>query len=231
MDADVFIHDDGDSLLVDADSALRDALLARLDRYVIADDVQIEDVTDDFALLHLLDSTQAGIGSERFGRTGTDLWIKSAEREATLHELARSCEVYDNARAEVFRIERGVPRWGFELSNDIIPVEANLEPAAIDYAKGCYIGQEVISRMKMSGQANKRLRGLLGTTELPLRAGMRLSPVDDPARDVGRVTSAAHSEILDKEIALAIVKRGYNEPGVSLLADGSKVEVVELPFV
>ncbi len=65
----------------------------------------------------------------------------------------------DEEAAETLRIERGLPRWGHELTGEIIPTEANLEASAIDYAKGCYIGQEVISRIKMSGQTNKRLCG------------------------------------------------------------------------
>jgi folate-binding protein YgfZ len=231
IDADIFIHDGGDSFVIDADAALRAGLAARLERYVIADDVQIEDVTDEFALFHLLDSAHTAIAAERFGSAGTDLWIMSSEAPAQLHELAASCEVYDEQRAETFRIERGVARWGFELSNDIIPVEANLESAAIDYMKGCYTGQEVISRMKMSGQTNKRLRGLISTNGVPLRRGTRLSPSGEPTRDVGWITSASRSDFLQKEIALGFVKRGYNDPGTSLLAADSAVEVVELPFV
>lgn len=231
MAADVFIHEAGDSFLLDADAALGEALPARLERYVIADDVQIEDVTDEFALLHLLGSAERGIGAERFGYAGIDLWIKSTEREAKVRELAASCDIYDAQRAETFRIERGVPRWGFELSGEIIPIEANLERAAIDYAKGCYIGQEVISRMKMSGQTNKRLRGLVSLDDVPLRSGMRLFTPDDATREAGWITSATHSDTLAKQIALGFVKRGHNTAGTRLLADGCAVQVVELPFV
>lgn len=230
MDADLFVHVPGDSLLLDADETLRDSLPGRLERYVIADDVQIEDVTDEFALLHLFDANQPGVAAERFGSVGADFWIKGAEREAKLREFARSCDFYDEEHAETLRIERGVPRWGFELSNEIIPVEANLEARALDYMKGCYIGQEVISRMKMSGQTNKRLRGLISTSGVPLRKKTRLAPAGEPTRDVGWITSATHSEVLQTEIALAFVKRGYNDPGTNLLADGSAVAVIELPF-
>ena len=78
--------------------------------------------------------------------------------------------------AERWRIEQGVPRWGRELTHEIIPVEANLEGDAIDYDKGCYIGQEVISRMKMSGQTNKRLCGLVALDGSALSSTMRLFP-------------------------------------------------------
>jgi folate-binding protein YgfZ len=151
-----------------------------------------------------------------------------------LEELARNCVVLDEQRAETFRIEHGIPRWGSELSEQIIPVEANLEAGAIDYGKGCYIGQEVISRMKMSGQTNKRLCGLISIADQQLRAGVRLFVNDDFSRDVGWITSATRSPALAREIALGFVRRGHNAPGTRLLAsatDRIPVDVTELPFV
>ena len=75
----------------------------------------------------------------------------------------------DENEWERLRIENGIPRWGRELTPDIIPPEANLAERAIDYEKGCYIGQEVISRMKMSGQLRQRLCGLISEKRLFLR--------------------------------------------------------------
>ena len=139
---------------------------------------------------------------------------------------------------KLLRIEQGIPRWGHELTNEIIPVEANLEERCIDYEKGCYLGQEVISRMKMSGQRNKKLCGLISTENVPLVSGMHLVPVSEKDRNVGRITSVSHSEKLSKEIALGFVKRGFNAAGTTLeaLQPGShdaahlEVRVVDLPF-
>jgi folate-binding protein YgfZ len=116
------------------------------------------------------------------------------------------------------RIEQGIPRWGRELTNDIIPIEANLEQRAIDYQKGCYIGQEVISRIKMSGQTNKRLCGLIPLDALPLQPGMKLAAPSAPGKEVGWITSATRSERLGKEIALGYVKRGFNSVNTRLAA-------------
>jgi len=139
------------------------------------------------------------------------------------------------------RIEKGIPRWGSELTPEIIPVEANLEQRTIDYQKGCYIGQEVISRIKMSGQTNKRLCGLISLNNVPLRPRMNLAAPSVPGKEVGWITSATHSEELGKEIALGYVKRGFNSVGTKLdaLAPGDgrnsvkaiSVEVVSLPFL
>ena len=244
IDADVMIVADGESFLVDADAELREQLPARLERYIIADDVQIEDVSDTFALFHVSGTVPAvfpatlgrSARAERFGTAGTDLWIARDAHAATLQELSRSLPTCDDECAEVLRIERGLPRCGRELTSEIIPAEANLEASAIDYAKGCYIGQEVISRMKMSGQTNKRLCGLLPDAGTAIAAGMRL--ISD-GKDVGWITSVTESVRVGRTIALGFVKRGFQEPGTRLAlrtADGSQpiagaVAVAALPFV
>jgi folate-binding protein YgfZ len=146
---------------------------------------------------------------------------------------------FDAASAEIFRIEYGIPCWGCELTEEIIPIEANLEERTVDYEKGCYIGQEVISRIKMSGQTNKRLCGLISLHDAALLPGMKLARASDKSKEAGWITSAARSERLGKEIALGYVKRGFNTPGANLDAFASKdsgvavatpVELVPLPF-
>jgi len=245
INADVFIVADADSFLIDTEPGMSEQLTVRLDRYIIADDVQIEDVSEQFALFHVLgveapaapDSLRtATVG--RFGAAGTDLWFRSDQHDSALQELAGRVAVCNEARAETFRIERGLPRWGQELTEEIIPTEANLETDAIDYAKGCYIGQEVISRIKMSGQTNKRLCGLVATTDAALSAGMRLITTAGDGKDVGWITSVTTSPRIGKQIALGFVKRGFQTVGTLLDArtEGSsatsapRVQIALLPF-
>ena len=241
LNAHIFIAALAESFLIDAEPELRETLRTRLERYVIADDVQIEDVTDEFSLFHVLTEQPPAHGSgrvvsaRRFSATGWDIWSDSARHDAVQHELALACRFIDSAAADVMRIEQGLPRWGRELTDEIIPIEANLEQRTIDYEKGCYIGQEVISRIKMSGQTNKRLCGLISVNNLPLQPGMKLLASSAPGKEAGWVTSATRSQQLGKEIALGYVKRGFNSPGTNLNAlspNGAiPVEVVSLPFV
>jgi folate-binding protein YgfZ len=237
LSAHVFVSMDNDgAFLLDADSELRDELPARLERYIIADDVQVEDVTDQFSILHFLDERPAvatssrTVASERFGSAGWDFWSARAPESELREPFAERFVFCDDVCAETFRIERGIPRWGRELTNEIIPVEANLEASSIDYEKGCYIGQEVVSRMKMSGQTNKRLRGLVSVSGAPLAADMRLTSETEAGKDVGWITSATNSDRLG-EIALGYVKRGFNETGTRLLAGEVAVQVAPLPLV
>ncbi len=233
LDAHLFLFATPNDIWIDADEELREQLRFRLERYVIADDVVIEDVTDQFALFHVLAESEPKIAgakfcprSRRLGSEGWDLWVGS---EKTRNVLAADYRAMDESEWEVFRIENGIPRWGRELTPEIIPPEANLQARAIDYEKGCYIGQEVISRMKMSGQSRQRLCGL--TSETALVGGME---VRAGTKVVGRVTSAVFSQRMNSYIALAMIKRGYTEPGTSLVtpADGTETgaEVVALPF-
>lgn len=242
LNAHVYIRETGEAFFIDADAALRESLGARLERYIIADDVQLEDVSGQWSLLHLLGEVPADLPNEwnvtatnRFGQSGWDVWCEYAAHQSAVQQLSERLSFCDEDCAERLRIEQGVPRWGHELTEEIIPVEANLEAQAIDYAKGCYIGQEVISRMKMSGQTNKRLCGLTSVAGAPLRVQMRLSPENDE-KDVGVITSTIESRRLEKYIALGYVKRGFNSIGTRLRARAgsepaaTQVQIVTLPF-
>jgi tRNA-modifying protein YgfZ len=246
MNAHIFVSAAPDCFWVDADPELREALPARLERYVIADDVQIEDVTDRFSIFHILSRTAPSLNDcrmisvRRFAEPGWDIRTEAARHDDVSQQLASTFDLVDSAAAEIMRIEQGIPRWGRELTDEIIPIEANLEERTVDYEKGCYIGQEVISRIKMSGQTNKRLRGLISLDQIPLQAGIRLASTTEKGKEAGWITSATRSEKIEQEIALGYVKRGFNDPGVKLAALASDssgavaaipVQVKSLPFL
>lgn len=242
LTAHVFLTRDQGDFLLDADVDLRGTLPQRLERYIIADDVHIEDVTDQFSIFHLLGVTPPELSGEfkiraanRFGQSGYDVWAAAERHDELFSDWKDEFRFCDANCTEVLRVERGIPRWGRELTDEIIPIEANLEAGTIDYDKGCYIGQEVISRMKMSGQTNKRLCGLVGND---LERGMKIVSAEPDGKEVGWITSVAESEGLGRRIALGFVRRGFNSPGTELRAIGSAapahsipVQVTDLPFV
>jgi folate-binding protein YgfZ len=246
MNAHIFVSAAPDCFWLDADRELREALPVRLERYVIAADVQIENVTDRLSVFHVLSRAAPNLSDcrivslRRFAEPGWDIWADAAAHDDVSQQLSSTFDHLDPATAEIMRIEEGIPRWGRELTEEIIPIEANLEERTVDYEKGCYIGQEVISRIKMSGQTNKRLCGLISLDGVPLQAGMRLASAPEKGKEAGWVTSATHSEKIGKEIALGYVKRGFNNPGGKLDALAPEnsgavaaipVEVVPLPFL
>jgi folate-binding protein YgfZ len=119
---------------------------------------------------------------------------------------------------EALRIENGFPRWGADMDATLLPMEAALEPVAISYSKGCYIGQEVIQRVKTYSDPPKMLVQL----EVPDAApGQKILKASE---EVGVVTSAIPS------LALGIVGRDYKSPGTELTVGGRLARVRTLPW-
>lgn len=242
MSADVFISAAEDFLLVDAELELRESLQARLERYIISDDVTLEDVTDDLLLVHFIGPADPQTisakprRSRRLGREGWDFFLTPEEFARTREPLGGNLSEITSEFAESLRIEAGIPRWGAELDENILPAEAGLDRTAVDFHKGCYIGQEVVSRIKSVGHVNKELRGFVSTGGTPLAAGMKLYAPGDPAKEAGWLTSAAHSFALEKPAALGYLKRGI-APGVlharaeDRPEESIPVEVKELPII
>ena len=247
LNAIVFVSGEAESFFLDAAPEVQHELPVRIERYIVADDVQMEDITETYAIFHLISDSAPSVAgasrivqANRFDSIGWDIWADQSTTDSIKKQLLLNNFFCDEESAEVFRIERGIPRWGRELTDQIIPIEAGLEGAAVDYSKGCYVGQEVISRIKMSGQTNKRLCGFVSVTGQPLRAGMRLVVNEDEIREAGWITSATRSARTGKEIALGYVKRGFQAVGSHLLAlpaaevssqQGIQVEIVAIPFI
>lgn len=127
---------------------------------------------------------------------------------------------------DILRIEGGFPWFGRDMDGDTLPPEAGLE-RAISYTKGCYVGQEIIARIKTYGHVNRVLRGMLCNGPPPA-AG---TPVELENKTVGRVTSACVSPTMKSAIALGYVPREL-EPGTEVtLRSAGRATVSELPFV
>ncbi len=165
---------------IEAPYALRDLLMARLDRYLIADDAVLEDISDQFRLVHHIDITHeaTGFSFARLGVPGIDQWLPANEAVAG--------EMLSHKQAEAIRVAQGVPTWDAELTEGMLPPEAGIETHAISYQKGCYIGQEVISRIKTAGKLNRKLTHFLLTETVPVGATLLLD-----GQESGTLTSVA----------------------------------------
>lgn len=197
-----------DSLFVEAPPELRESLEARLTRYLVADDVEVADLSADWHPVHLLDSTgrcllqwqrpaaALVLTSKRLGPPGHDLWLPGAGAAAALESLRSLAASCDPAQAEAIRIRHGRPAWGKELVPGMLPPEAGLDKTAISYTKGCYIGQEVISRVHSVGKLHRRLARFAldaspGAGQLE-GATLLLPSTDTPA---GTITSASPESV------------------------------------
>ncbi len=122
-----------------------------------------------------------------------------------------------NKALEVLRIENGTPRFGAELDETIIPLEADLE-WAISFDKGCYLGQEIIARLDSLGVPKQMLRLLVFQEDVVPTVG---ADVKSDGKVVGKIRSAVMSPKYDAPIALAYLKRDHNEPGGTVTVGGN----------
>lgn len=223
IEGDVFIHASagGESLLLDAEPALRDHLGARLEKYIIADDAELADVTEEFCLWHVFGSPdlEPGVRAARFGVSGMDYWLPADAA------FTPPLPVLTAAEAEDFRILLGIPRYPNELNSDVFPPEAGLEARGMSFTKGCYIGQEILSRIKTTGKMPRVMVGWEAQApDTAVAAGEGLFMVDESgaAKAVGVITSVARHPSRGVLTGLALVRQGAAAPD-SVLLVGSDV--------
>lgn len=270
MESDLYIYCLPDELLLDFEPGLSAKVSERLEKYVIADDVQIIDVAANYGLLSVqgpkaqIVIRSLGIGDDlptkpykflrnaetafgeihlfnqsRLGTNGFDLLVATDATEKLYKKLISAAQAVGGCACgwegfELARIEAGIPRYGVDMDETINPLEAGLESRAISFNKGCYIGQEVISRIRTYSEVAKALRGIKladDLNSLPVK-GDKLFHNE---KEAGFISSAIKSPRLSANIALGYIKREVNQPGTQLVlrsaAGESQAQIVELPFV
>src|SRR5215218_5092625 len=206
--------------------------------YSLGRDVQWEDVGGDHALLSLIGPAADDVidrpppaAEHSFVDTGRGLNVRTDLGVDLLCSTARAQELRADLRveevseevAECLRIESGRPRLGLDMDAETIPQEAGINDRAVNFEKGCYVGQETVARLHYKGKPNRHLRGLLLSEPAERRAEVMLG--DKP---VGRVGSTCISPRLGP-IALALVRREA-APGDTVTVNGAEAQVAELPF-
>jgi folate-binding protein YgfZ len=191
--------DEAGRILVAVGHGLGEDLEARLTRYLIADDAEASPPAI-WQIHHFLGEAPSPTGVlsrtiDRFGEPGTDWWLPPNVNFIPPPETT----TLSPDAIETLRIRRAVPEWGSEITPGMLPPEALLESTDISYQKGCYIGQEVISRVKSAGKVNR----LLTRFEI-LGPATALGPLTDSAgREAGAITSIAPADP-DSSVRLAL---------------------------
>ena len=133
------------------------------------------------------------------GSAGFFIFAPIAEKPALIKRLeAAGAEPADAEAARVVRLEHGKPRYGEDISERFLAQEAN-QPHALHFSKGCYLGQEIVERVRSRGQIHRVLKPLILDMTEPPAPGTKLE-------DASEITSAAYSPALDKVVALAYVR-------------------------
>jgi aminomethyltransferase len=247
--ADVRVINRGDTVLLDMQRGNVEKILRLLDGFIITEDVKIEDASDDIACLSLvgpgskdapfrdfLKGDAVVVPSNHTGLGDVDLFVAADDAPALWSSLiGAGIKPVGEEAVETLRIEAGIPKYGVDMDETTIPLECGLESTHISHTKGCYVGQEIIARIVARGHTNRALTGLiLDGSQLP-RKGDKLYPTEgETDREIGWTTSACHSPLLEKGIALAYVRHEFRSPGQRLRIDrGDGVvtaRTTELPF-
>lgn len=225
-------------ILVDAEPEVHESLWAHLDHYIIADDVNLNDDREStfslaiegprarerlcavgmpvpgnmFAHEAWEDSIVAHLSTT--GEPGYRIFGPRARKAAVL-ELLYLAEA-SPSDAETVRIEHGKPRYGAEIGTGNIAAEIGL-PEALHSQKGCYLGQEIVERVRSRGHINKRLVAFEFNGETVPEPTARLL-ID--GKEVGEVKSAALSPQLQKVVALGFIRVPHDVPGTEVEAAG-----------
>jgi folate-binding protein YgfZ len=166
-----------------------------------------------------------------------DLWIPSDAAEKILAALServadRGGQRLDDAGIEVYRVERGIPTVPAELNLGHFPAEAGLDSLAVSYNKGCYVGQEPVTRLKFQGQLSRKLSGVRFSGSAPAEGPLpRPLLAASDGSEAGILTSLVSSDLCGTLVGLAYLKRGQWETGTALVdGEGNRFEVAELPL-
>jgi folate-binding protein YgfZ len=250
----------GDRFVVDTGNALSGKIRQYLEGFIVSEQVQIRDSTDELTQLTIqgpaaanaiqeslginvrdmkaLDVLQLGpslmIARDRTGTSGYDIILPKDESESVWQGLLlKTGEVgaqpVGSKALEILRVEAGIPKYGVDVDENNIVLEAGYRDA-INYSKGCYLGQEVVARATHIGRVNKQLAKLNIETQATIPSGTKLYSTD---REAGYVTSSAYSLSRETTVGLGYVNRDYTKEGTSLqvIANGINYPVTVLSVV
>jgi folate-binding protein YgfZ len=245
MLGDLRILDLGDELLIDTERVALQELFNMIRRYKLGSDVELHKRTVQMGLVSLIgpdsrrvaqadalgpaehDNVRAQIAGRPVTLVATDVGVDvfTVAEDTEAVKAALDAEPVPPAAAEALRVERGRPRYGIDMDENVIPQEAGLNERAVSFTKGCYVGQETVARLFYRGKPNRHLRGLKLSGDAATG-----DPLHVDGKTVGALGTVAHSPV-HGAIALALVRR-QAAPGDTLsVGDGSvTAEVVELPF-
>ena len=226
-------HARPEEILLEMAPAFLPAARAALERYLISEAVELSEATDRFriASIHgpfaahlplpqLSNPDSFMVRSNLLGMPGLDLWCAKGEAYRPTGIAEGTNEAFD-----ILRIEAGVPWPGREIAGEVILNELGKEEF-VSFTKGCYVGQEIVARIKYRAHPPRLLTGfLIEGKEVPHEG----SPVLLESQTVGIITSACFSPTLKKPIALGFLKVGVE--GESFLIQNLPARAAKLPFV
>jgi folate-binding protein YgfZ len=254
---DLYAYNRADSIVIDTDQSQSEKLLATFDHYIIMDDVEVTNVSDkltgigiagpkvgealrvagceitDLEPLQFVDVTWRNVAvtvvrGDNPIVESYELWL-SPDRVTLLRDaLIKAKAIPAGSTAlELLRIAAGTPRYGQDIRERDLPQETE-QQRALHFSKGCYIGQEIVERIRSRGNVHRKFTGFEVQGALPAVG----AKIQADARDIGEITSVASLPLDggERPVALGYIRREIATPGKQFQVGDARLSVAALPF-
>jgi folate-binding protein YgfZ len=249
---DLYAYNRGQSIAVDTDLSQAEKILATFDHYIIMDDVEVKNLSEDLTALGIAGPRSAEtlkaagfavaemqtlqIESVSWGgmecslvrgeRENYEIWLAAKDVGGLWNALLAADATPVGLEAlELERIQSGVPAFGIDIRERDLPQETE-QDRALNFNKGCYVGQEIVERIRSRGAVHRKFTGFL--VDALVTPG---SKVAAGGKDIGEITSVAALPVAEhRTIALGYVRREIGTPGQEVMIGGTKATVVQLPL-
>ena len=230
-------------ILLDTEAATREKVIKIIERFTLAGDFKVRDLTGEQPMISLQGRRAAEIVEKIFpvkDLARDSVWqneditiIRATHTAEEGFDVIGALPAFDATPvservAEILRIEAGIALYGVDMDESNVVTETNLDDA-VSFTKGCYLGQEIIIRIKHRGHVAKKLTGLRFETDREIEAGAAIRSSDE--KEIGRVTSSTFSPRLGTTVGLGYVRYEHLTPGSKIIVDGVSAETAELPLI
>ena len=254
---DLYAYNRGEALLVDTDQQQLEKILAVFDKYIIMDDVEVTNITDrqssfgiagpkssellraaGFEVPELKPLQFAQTNWQQLGVTlirgdnpcveSFELWLPPGDVEKAHQALLKAgAKPVGTSALDLLRVASGIPRYGVDIRERDLPQETE-QDRALNFSKGCYVGQEIVERIRSRGQVRRKFTGFEVSGHLAA-AGSKIQ-VD--SKEIGEITSAASLPLVggERQVAMGYIRREAAVTGKAVEAGGSAATVANLPF-
>jgi folate-binding protein YgfZ len=253
---DLYAYNRGESLLLDTERSQLPKILATFEHYIIMDDVEVRDVSEkltglaiggprshevlrkaqfdvpELEPLQLADLVWHGIGLTvvrgESDAPSYQIWLSPENATRVRDALINAGAIPLGPEAqEVHRIALGIPRYGQDIRERDLPQETE-QTRALHFSKGCYIGQEIVERIRSRGNVHRKFTGFLIDGPLPAPG----TKIQLDGKDLGEITSAASLPVEggEQRVALGYIRREAATQSKVLQAGDATAIVAELPF-
>ena len=254
---DLYVYNCGDAFLIDIDQAQLEKILATFDHYIIMDDVEVTQIGEQFASIGIFGPSSAGVlasaglplpelgplqlveldwrqskilivRGEHGSFPSYEIWIAPSRAHETLDALmvAGATQVSEQA-LELYRVALGIPRYGQDIRERDLPQETE-QQRALNFNKGCYVGQEIVERIRSRGNVHRTFTGF----SFPGKPAATGTKIQYQGKEIGEITSSATIPTSrgDHAVGLGYIRREIGVPGKEVQVGESVAIVAPPPF-